>query len=174
MRATLSDDERGSVGAERIAVWLIPLLAVGFVAAAVVQPGLIAATPPEASFAGSYNAETNTLQVEHAGGDAVRAGPTSSLVLVVADVDGGTTQNVSWATDEGESVSGYPVKPGDSIAIDDPSVDSDGDGNTFDGDATVGFELDDDTVAVVWRGRPLGAPGQESATLETLTIGTSR
>lgn len=171
MRASLSDDERGAVGAERVVAWFLVILAVGFAAAVVLQPGVIAASPPDASFSGSFDEETGTLQVQHAGGDAIGDGATSSLVVVVADGDGDATQNVTWVADEAEGVGAYPVDSGDAIAIDDPSVDGDGDGNAFDGNATVGFELGDgDTATVVWRGRPLGAPDRVSAVLDTVTV----
>jgi len=171
MRASLSDDVRGAVGAERVAAWFLVLLAAGFAVAIVLQPGLIAASPPDATFSGSYDEATGTLTLQHAGGDAIEDGPTSSLVVVVTDADGESAQNVTWAADGGDAVAAYPVESGDSIAVDDPSVDSDDDGNAFDGDATVGFELDDgDTAAVVWRGRPLGAPGEVTTTLDTVTV----
>ncbi|MCU4800890.1 hypothetical protein OB920_10970 [Halobacteria archaeon HArc-gm2] len=173
MRASLSDDVRGAVGAERVAAWFLVLLAAGFAVAIVLQPGLIAASPPDATFSGSYDEATGTLTLQHAGGDAIEDGPTSSLVVVVTDADGESAQNVTWAADGGDAVAAYPVESGDSIAVDDPSVDSDDDGNAFDGDATVGFELDDgDTAAVVWRGRPLGAPGEVTTTLDTVTVST--
>jgi hypothetical protein len=171
MRATLSDDERGAVGAERVDAWMLVLLAVGFTVAVVLQPGVIAASPPDASFSGTFAADTNTLQVEHDGGDAIRSGPTSSLVLVVSDAETDSARNVTWVADDGSSLAAYPVEPGDGVAIDDPTVDSDGDGDAFDGDAPVGFELGPgDTVRVVWLGRPLGAPDQVTTTLDRVTI----
>lgn len=173
MRSSLSNDERGAIGAERVAAWLLVLLAVAFAALLVVQPGVLAAAPPDASFSGSFDDESNTLRIEHAGGDSVRSGPTSSLVVVVTDADGESTRNVTWAAADEASVAAYPVADGDAISIDDPSVDSNDDGDAFDGDATVGFELDDgDTAAVVWRGRPLGAPGEVTTTLDTVTVST--
>lgn len=171
MRASLSDDERGAVGAERVVAWLLALLAAGFAVAVVLQPGVIAASPPDATFSGSFDEETGTLQIEHVGGDAIRSGPTSSLVVVVTDADEAGTQNVTWVADESDSLAAYPVESGDAIAIDDPSVDTDDDGDAFDGNATVGFELDEgDTATVVWRGRPLGAPKEISTVLNSFSV----
>lgn len=173
MRASLSDDERGTIGAERVAVWILALLAIGLVVGIVMQPGVIAASPPEATFSGSFDEETNTLQIEHTAGDSIRNGPTSSLVVVVSDGDSASTKNVTWVADDADALAAYPVESGDSIAIDDATVDSDDDGDAFDGDATAGFEFDEgDTAAIVWRGRPFGAPDRVSATLDRVTIST--
>jgi hypothetical protein len=65
-----------------------------------------------------------------------------------------------------------PVESGDTVVVDDPRVDSNGDGNYLDGHVSVGFYLDSgDTVAVRWTGRPLGAPGERTTTLDTVTLG---
>lgn len=171
MRGSLSDDERGAVGAERVAAWILVLLAVGLTVAIVLEPGVIAASPPDASFSGAFDEETNTLRIEHAGGEPIGDEHTASLVVVVSDGDGDVARNVTWVADEGDSLGTYPVESGDTIAIDDATVDSDDDGSAFDGDATVGFELDEgDTATVVWRGRPLGAPDTVTTTLDTVTI----
>ena len=174
MRTSLDEDERGSVGVERVVAWIIVVLAVGFTVAVVAGPGeSVATNAPDASFEGSFDDETNTLRLEHAGGNPIRAGPTSSLVVVLSDADGDSDQNVTWVGDD-EGVAAYPVDSGDTIAIDDASVDSDGDGNAFDANATVGFELDEgDTARVVWRGRPLGAPGEIAVTIDRITVPAS-
>lgn len=174
MGSSLRDDERGAVGTERVAVWILVVLVVGFTVAIVIEPGVLAASPPDASFEGTFDPETNTLEIEHAGGEPIRDGATSALVVVVTDSDGGNVHTVVWVSDDEETDRAYPVESGDDIAIDDAVIDSDGDGSAFDADATVGFELDeDDTVSVVWRGRPLGAPEQITTTLDEVTISTA-
>ena len=171
MRTTLRDDERGAVGAERIAVWILALLAAGFAVAIVVQPGVLAASPPDATFDERYDAETNTLQITHAGGDVIRDGTTSALVVVLSANDGDVTQNVTWVADGEGGVGSFPVGPDDRLLIDDATADANGDGNSFDGDATVGFDLDGGgTATVVWRGRPRGAAEERTVTLDTVSF----
>jgi len=103
-------DSRGAVTVERIAVWLLAVLAV------------------------------------------------AALVALVVGL---------WATDS----DGLPVTEGDSITVDDPRTDSDGDGGFLDGDVSVGFVFDSgDTVEVVWTGRILGTPEEQSSTLGTVTV----
>lgn len=176
------DDDSGAVGflrtaftPERVAAWLLVIAAViGTLAIATGFGATVATDHPEASFAGSYDAETNVLVVEHAGGDAISAGPTDELVVVVSDAQTGHARNVTWVEEDDDGVGSFPVEPGDSIAVDGPTVDSDGDGDFFDADATVGFELDvGDEVRVVWRGRPLGAPDTIAVTLDEFTVGST-
>lgn len=171
MRSSLRD-ERGAVGAERVVAWLLVVLAIAFAVAVVSGPGAtVASGSPDATFDASYDGASNTLRIEHVGGDAIRRGATSSLVVVVSDADSDNRRNVTWVADGDDGAAAYPVEPGDSIAVDDASVDADDDGNVFDANATVGFTLDaDDAARVVWRGRPLGAPGQVNATLDTVTV----
>ncbi len=171
MRTRLRDDGRGAVGTERIAVWIVAILAVAGVVTLVVQPGVIAASPPDAAFEGRYDAETNTFQLIHDSGDVIERGPTTSVVVVVEDAESDATHNVTWVAGGDDGVGSYPVEPGSSLLIDDATVDANDDGSTFDADATVGFELGGgDTATVVWRGRPMGAPGNATVTLDTVTI----
>jgi hypothetical protein len=50
-------------------------------------------------------------------------------------------------------------------------VDADGDGNYFDADRTVGFPLTPGaTVEIRWTGRPLGASGVQTVTLDSYEV----
>lgn len=171
MTASSQSRDRGSVGAERVAAWLLVVLAIAFALAVATGPGASVATDsPTASFAGTYDASANSLTVEHADGDAVRAGTTSALVLVIDDTGTDNVANVTWVADDGDG-STFPVEPGETITVDDAFVDANDDGDRFDADATVGFELDEgDDVRVVWRGRPLGAPSEITRTLDRMTV----
>lgn len=170
MSSQSQSGERAAVGTERVAAWLVVVLAVAFAVAVLTGPGATVATnAPDATFDGTYDSAGNVLIVEHTSGDTIQASQTSSLVVVIADDDTDISSNVSWVTEN--DVASFPVEPGDSIRIDDATVDADGDGDRFDADATVGFELDrGDRVRVVWRGRPFGAPGQIFRTLADFTV----
>jgi len=162
-------DARAAVTVERIAVWGVAVLAVAAFAGLVVGPGAeFRTSTPTADFDGRYDDSAGAVTVTHAGGDSLAGGTTQSVALVVTDADNGTTTRLPWATES----SGLPVSEGDSITVDDPRVDSDGDGNYLDADGSVGFYLEPgDTVDVVWTGRLTGAPDTQTATLDTVTIG---
>jgi len=148
---------RALLDAEYLVVWLVALVVVAGVAGAVVEYGdEVRDTTPEADFAVSFDQGTRTLTVTHAGGDAIRDRVTRRLSVVVVDASNGTTERVDWARD-GTSFSdrgtGYPVTAGDSLSIDDPAVDADGDNDYHDAAASVGFHLSvEDTVRVEWHG----------------------
>jgi hypothetical protein len=158
-------------GRERFAAWLIvtavAVAVVGFVA---VVGGAIATDAPDATVSGDYDAATNTLTLTH-DGESIRASETHALVVTVADNETANRHNVTWVADEAPAAASYPVTAGDTLVVDDYTVDATGDGNVFDGDATVGFVLNEgDTATVVWRGRPLGAPDARTETLGTVTV----
>ena len=163
--------DRGAVTVERVAVWILAGLAVAGLAALVVGPGADYRTAtPSIDVAGEYNASTGTVTLTHAGGDDLTARSTTRLAVHVTDANRNTTTRLSWANES----AGLPVGEGDSMTVDDPRADSDGDGNVLDGDRSVGFFLDDgDTVEVVWTGRLVGAPDEQTTTLETVTIDNS-
>jgi len=158
-------EARGAVTVERIAVWGAAALAVAAVAALVVGPGADFRTAtPTADFEGSYDNATGTVTVTHAGGDDLTG---DAVAVVVTDADTNATTRLLWANE-----STLPLTEGDSIAVDDPRVDANDDGNYLDGDASVGFYLESgDTVDVVWTGRRLGAPETQTETLGIVTVG---
>jgi len=165
---------RAAYGFERVGAWALLVLAIAFTVAVVTQPGVLATSPPEATFEGSFENNTNTLRLEHGGGDPIRSGQDSSLVVVVEDAQTDNEATVTWVADGPTGVASYPVQPGDSIAIDDATIDGDGDGDYLDRNASVGFALDDgDTARVVWYGRPIGAPAQQDVTLSTIEAGAT-
>jgi len=163
-----TSDSRGTVTAERIAVWATAVLAVAALAVLAVGAGAEFRTAtPTADFTGSYDDTTGTVTVTHAGGDALTDRNTDSVALAVTDADTNATTRLLWATE-----SALPLSAGDSITVDDPRVDSDDDRNYLDADASVGFYLEPgDTVAVVCTGRRLGAPETQTASLGTVTVG---
>lgn len=153
-------DER-ALGVERPAVWLVALVAVAAIAGSVaLYAEDVRRETPDAGFDVAFDEETRTVTVEHAGGDAVADRTTEELAVVLVDATGETTERVVWVSDaEGPTKrgAGYPVRTGDAIAVDDPRVDADGDGNYHDADATVGFYLEaGDEVRVVWTGARRG------------------
>jgi hypothetical protein len=154
----LRDSLRAAFGVERLAIWVVAALAVAVVVSvASASGGLV--SPPSASFEADYDAGANAVTIGHTGGNTLTA---TQLAIVVTDTSSHTT-TVSWPA------AGERVRRGDDATIDDPTVDSDGDGNYFDADATVGFELTGDaTVRIDWTGRPFGAPEQTTVTLSTL------
>lgn len=165
-------DRRG--GVERVAVWLVALAVVAAVAASVVYVAEdVRRTTPDAEFTVSFDAETHTVAVEHAGGDPVTDRVTERLAVVVVDESADTATDVTWATDTTGLTSrgvGYPVEPGDRFRIDDPTVDADGDANFHDADASVGLHLAaGDTVRVVWTGNRQGGRPR-TVTLENATL----
>jgi len=168
---SLRSDARAGVTIERIFVWGAAVLAVAALAGLVVGPGADFRTAaPSADFEGSYDNATGTVTVTHAGGDDLTRGSTQSVAVVVTDADNDTTTRLLWANES----RGLPVSEGDSFAIDDPSVDADGDGDYLDADGSVGFYLESgDTVDVVWVGRLTGAPETRTETLETMTVGNA-
>ena len=175
MDHSLRRDERGAFRVERPVAWLLVILAIGFAVAIATGPGTTLATnAPDASFEGTFDSETNILRVEHAGGDAIRRGSTSTIVVTIADGQTGSRATVTWVADGDGGGATFPITSGDAITVDDPRIDSDGDGTVFDAHATVGFGLDEgDQVRVVWRGRPPGAPSSLNRTLASFPIGES-
>lgn len=168
-------DDRG--GIERAAVWLVVLvLVVGIVGSVVYVSGDLRRDVPESDFATEFDAETATLTLTHADGDGIGDRGTVSLVVEITDADTGATVTVPWA---GERVGyskrgfGFPVREGDAITIDDPTVDADGDGNYHDADASVGIHLSEgDRIRVVWEGsRRTG--DVKTVTLANATVGES-
>jgi len=152
-----SNADRALLDAEYLVVWLVALVVVAGVAGAVVEYGdAVRDTTPDSDFSVSLDQQSRTLTVAHAGGDAIVDRTTRRLSVVIVDASNGTTERFDWARDDrpfADRGSGYPVTEGDSLAIDDPSVDSDGDGNYHDAEASVGFHLAaDDIVRVEWRG----------------------
>lgn len=162
-------DCRGGVTAERVAVWLLAALVLAALAALVVGPGAEYRTAtPTVTVDGSYDAADGSVTLTHAGGDELTRRSTSELAVVVTDADENATTRLTWADDD----SGLPLTEGDTFTVDDPRVDSNGDGNFLDGDGSVGFYLEaGDTVEVVWTGRLVGAPDTVTTTYEMVTIG---
>ncbi|MBX0293674.1 hypothetical protein [Haloarcula nitratireducens] len=159
---------RGVVTVERIAVWGVALLAVAGVVAVIAGPGAdLRMAAPGVTVDGSYDADAGAVTVTLAGDDRLTSTSTNELAVVVTDASRNETTRLVWA-DGGE----LPVGAGDSFTVDDPSVDSDGNGNYLDGDGSVGFYLESgDAVDVVWTGRLVGAPDERTDTLGTVTIG---
>jgi FlaG/FlaF family flagellin (archaellin) len=163
----IRSDTRGVVTVERIAVWVLAILAVAGLAALVVGPGAEYRTAtPDVSFEGNYNASTGAVTLTHAGGAELTGQSTTRLSVAVTDADTNATTRLTWAND-----STLPVGEGDSFTVDDPTVDSNDDRNVLDGDGSVGFRFQTgDTVEVVWTGRLIGAPNERTTTLRTVTI----
>jgi len=169
----LHGDTRG--GVERVAVWLVALAVVaGTVGSVAYLADDVRRDTPDAAFAVSFDGDTHTVTVEHAGGDAITDRVTRRLSVVVADADGPTAAKVAWARDAPGPVTrgeGYPVRPGETLTVDDPAVDADGDGSSHDADATVGFRLGaNDSVRVVWEGARRGGTVR-TVTLANATLG---
>jgi hypothetical protein len=159
---------RGLVTVERVAVWGLAALAVVGLVALVVGPGAdLRTASPSVTVDGQFDADAGAVTLTHAGGDRLTDTSTHALELVVTDADRNRSTTLTWA-----GADQLPVQSGDTVVVDDPRVDSDGDGNYLDGDVSVGFYLDSgDTVTVRWTGRPLGAPGERTTTLGTVTLG---
>lgn len=172
---SLLADER-AISLERPVVWLVVLVAVAaIVGSVVVLSEDVRRDAPDTEFAVSFDGETRTVMVEHAGGDTITDRVTEELAVVVVDQSAGTSSRVVWASDSDGPTKrgmGYPVEQGDALTIDDPTVDADGDENFHDADASVGFQLESgDTVRVVWTGSRHGGPAQ-NVTLADATIGS--
>lgn len=161
-------DTRGAVTVERVVVWVLAALAFAALAALVVGPAAEYRTAtPSVDIEGSYDASTGTITVTHAGGDELTSRSTTRLALVATDADRNATTRLTWADESG----GLPLAQGDSVTVDDPRVDSDDDGNFLDGDRSVGFVFDaGDTIEVVWTGRLVGTPGEQTTTFGTVTV----
>jgi len=161
-------DSRGVVTVERVAVWLLAILAIAGLAALVVGPGADYRTAaPSVDIEGSYTATSGVVTLTHDGGDELTARSTTRLAVYVTDADTNATTRLTWANG-----STLPLSEGATFAVDDPRVDSNGDQNFLDGDGSVGFSLaDEDTVEVVWTGRLIGAPGERSTAFYTDTVG---
>jgi len=158
---------RGLVTVERVAVWGLAALAVSGLVALVAGPGAdLRTASPSVTIDGEFDAEAGAVTLTHAGGDRLTDTSTHTVEIVVTDADRNQSTTLTWA-----DADPLPIESGDTVDVDDPRVDSDGDGNYLDGDASVGFFLDSgDTVAVRWTGRPLGAPSERTTTLGTVTI----
>lgn len=163
-------DSRGAVTVERVAAWLLAVAAMAALAGLVVGPGADYRTAtPSVDVEGSYNTTTGAVTLTHAGGDELTSRSTTRLAVHVTDADTDATTRLTWANE-----SSLPVSEGASFTVDDPRVDSNGDRNFLDGDASVGFLFDSgDTVEVVWTGRLVGTPRERSTTLGTVTIGNA-
>jgi len=167
----LVGDERG--GVERWVVWLVALAVVGGLVGSVVYlDDELRRDSPGADFSVSFDAETGTMTVEHAGGDPIADRTTERLSVVVLDGSTGANEEVVWVSDSPGATQrgvGYPVRPGDSLRIDDPSVDGDGDGSYLDAERSVGFYLESgDSVRVVWTGSMRGTT--QTVTLANATL----
>jgi FlaG/FlaF family flagellin (archaellin) len=158
------------VTVERVVAWLLALAAMAALAGLVVGPGADYRTAtPSVDIEGEYNATAGTVTLTHAGGDELTARSTTRLAVHVTDADTDATTRLTWANE-----SSLPLGSGATFTVDDPRVDSNGDRNFLDGDASVGFFFDDgDTVEVVWTGRLVGQPDERSTTLGTVTIGNT-
>lgn len=158
---------RGALALERLVVWGLAVLVVVALAGLAVGPGSdLRVAAPEVTVDGEFDAEAGAVTLTHSG-DRLTGTATDRLVVVATDTDRNVSTTVVWA-----NASTLPVGEGDQFVVDDPRVDSDGDGDFHDGDATVGFHLEaGDTVAVVWTGRLVGAPDTRTETLSTVTLG---
>ena len=165
-----STDERGAVPVERLLVWGLAILVFVALAGLVVGPGADLRTDtPDLTLGSEYNAQAGTVRLVHAGGDEFTGLSTDRLRVVAFDSDQNESVSVVWANE-----SRLPVDRGAQFILDDPTVDTNGDGNFDDGDASVGFHFEaGDRIAVVWTGRTLGAPGTRTATLDTVTLGNA-
>lgn len=162
----LRESLRAVFGVERVAIWVVALLAVAVVVLVVGSTGAGLLEPPSAAFGGSYEADANTVTITHVGGDGLAAG---RVALIVTNASGTSSANLTWIDEGGDRLS-----VGADVTIDDPTVDADGDGNYFDADRTVGFPLTPGaTVEVRWTGRPLGASGERTVTLDTYEVGAN-
>jgi len=160
-------EQRAGVTVERVVVWAVAALAVAGTAAVVVGPGAdLRGAAPEVAVDATFDADAGAVTLEHAGGDSLTAGNTDRLVLELTDADRNTTVRVAWASGDR-----LPIEPGDTLVVDDPRVDSDGDGNYLDGDRSVGFYLEPgDRITVVWTGRLPGAPQTRTVTVADVTV----
>ena len=165
-RATPSSG-RGVVTLERVTVWGLAILAVAALAGLAVGPGADLRTDaPSITVESEFDAETGTVTLAHAGGDRLTGTATRDLTVVVTDASAERATTLTWA-----SADDLPLGEGAQFVVDDPRVDADGDGDYLDGDASVGFYLESgDTVQVVWTGRLLGAPDQQTTTIATVTL----
>jgi len=166
-------DERA--GLQRPVIWLVVLVVAAAAAGSVVYfADDVRRDVPDSEFVLDFDSETATVTVEHAGGQAITDRTTKNLTLVFDDASAGTTSRVMWVSDVGgpiERGSGYPVETGDSLSVDDPTVDSNGDENVLDADGSVGFAFDSgDRVRVVWTGSRFGG-SVRTVTLANATIG---
>jgi hypothetical protein len=162
----LRESLRAVFGLERVAVWLLAAVAVAVVVLAVGATGAGLFEPPSAAFDGSYDADANTVTITHTGGDSLTPG---QVRVVVTNASGTSSANLTWTDDDGDRLS-----VGADVTIDDPTADADGDGNYFDADRTVGFPLTPGAILEVrWTGRPLGASGERTVTLDTYEVGAN-
>jgi hypothetical protein len=162
-------------GIERVVVWLVALAVVAAIAGSVLYlADDLRRDAPDTDFSVSFDEETRTVTVTHAGGDAITDRVTERLAVVLEDESTGATANVTWVRDtRGPTTTGfgYPVSQGETLTVDDPTVDADGDGNFHDADRSVGLHLaENDTVRVVWTGNRQGGPAR-TVTLANATLG---
>jgi hypothetical protein len=165
-------DDR-AVAVERLTIWLVVLAVTVAVVGSVVSFGdEFRRDSPDADFAVSFDSDVGALTVEHAGGDSISDRTTERLSVVVVDESTGNSETVVWVRDRGGPTKRggeYPVRAGETLTVDDPSVDADGDESYLDGDRSVGFYLESgDSVRVVWNGSMRG--GTESVTLANATL----
>lgn len=165
-------DERG--GLQRPVIWLVVLVVAAAAAGSVVLfADEVRRDVPNTEFDFSFDEETRTVTVEHAGGQTISDRTTKRLVLEFEDTSAGTTSRVVWVSDVGGPIErgfDYPVAAGDTFSVDDPSVDADGDENVLDADGSVGFSFESgDRVRVVWTGSRLGG-SVRTVTLANATI----
>jgi hypothetical protein len=165
-------DERA--GLQRPVIWLVVLVvAAGAAGSVVVFADDVRRDVPDSEFAFDFDSETATVTVEHAGGQAITDRTTKNLTLEFVDVSANTTSRVVWVSDVGgplERGFDYPVEAGDSLSVDDPTVDANDDENVLDADGSVGFAFESgDEVRVVWTGSRFGG-GVRTVTLANATI----
>ena len=171
-RSAIVGDTRG--GVERWVVWLLVLaLTVSVVGSVVYFADEFRADNPEAEFSVGFDSDAGMLTIEHIGGDSISDRTTEELAVVVVDGNTGNSESVAWVQDRAGPTkrgAGYPVRSGDSLTVDDPRVDSDGDESYLDGDRSVGFHLESgDSVRVVWTGSMRGGDVR-SVTLANETL----
>jgi len=162
---------RASLPVERLVIWLVVVVAVVAITGTYVTHGQAwQRDTPDAEFAVAYDDATKTITVTHDGGAPIRDRGTTTLAVVVTDRSRDAATRIVWVadgTDGSATILGrdYPVTEGETVTVDDHTVDADGDGNVHDADASVGFPLNaSDRVGVVWTG------SLRDATDETVTL----
>jgi hypothetical protein len=166
-------DERA--GLQRPVIWLVVLVVAAAAAGSVViYADEVRRDTPNSEFEFSFDSETATVTVEHAGGQTITDRTSKNLTLEFVDVSANTTSRVVWVSDVGGPIErgyGYPIEEGDSLSVDDPTVDADGDENVLDAEGSVGFPFESaDRVRVVWAGSRFGGPVR-TVTLANATVG---
>lgn len=90
---------------------------------------------PATSFNITYSEESDDLIVTHSGGDTLPAERTDSLYIRIYAANSEAVRNYTWTNSGGK----YPIQEGDSVTVQNPSVDN----------RSV---TDGDTIRVIWRG----------------------